>query len=169
MGGDRGGWYGWDWLDNAGHPSATAIHPEWQQLHLGQHLARVPRGPANWFTVVVLEQERTLVLRAEYNLLTGQLLPLDPDPGHVAHVDGIWGFHLKPTEDGRTRLVVRSRSRSGPARIARPFAALIGEPTHFLMQIHQFHNLTRRMNATLRTDEERDATARVRCARRVRE
>ena len=95
MGGDRGGWYGWDWLDNAGHSSATTIHPEWQQLQLGQHLARVPKGPANWFTVVVLEPERTLVLRAEYNLLTGQPLPRDPDLGHVAHVDGIWGFHLK--------------------------------------------------------------------------
>ena len=96
MGGDRGGWYGWDWLDNAGHSSATTIHPEWQQLQLGQHLARVPRGPANWFTVVVLVPERTLVLRAEYNLLTGQPLPHDPDRGHVA---GIWGFHLRPTDD----------------------------------------------------------------------
>jgi proline iminopeptidase len=30
MGGDRGGWYTWDWLDNNGRPSAERImpHPE---------------------------------------------------------------------------------------------------------------------------------------------
>jgi hypothetical protein len=27
-GGDRGGWYSWDRLDNGGRPSATEIHPE---------------------------------------------------------------------------------------------------------------------------------------------
>lgn len=28
MGWDRGGWYCWDRLDNAGRRSATAVHPE---------------------------------------------------------------------------------------------------------------------------------------------
>ena len=32
MGGDRGGWYSWDHLDNAGRPSAQEVHPEWQDL-----------------------------------------------------------------------------------------------------------------------------------------
>lgn len=35
MGGDRGGWYSWDRLDNAGQRSATEIHPEWQDLDVG--------------------------------------------------------------------------------------------------------------------------------------
>ena len=35
MGGDRGGWYSWDRLDNGGRPSAQEIHPEWQDLALG--------------------------------------------------------------------------------------------------------------------------------------
>jgi len=35
MGGDRGGWYSWDRLDNGGRPSATQVHPEWQDLALG--------------------------------------------------------------------------------------------------------------------------------------
>jgi hypothetical protein len=30
LGGDRGGWYSWDHLDNAGRPSADRVHPEWQ-------------------------------------------------------------------------------------------------------------------------------------------
>src|SRR5262249_60745902 len=37
MGGDRGGWYSWDRLDNGGRPSATEVHPEWQGLALGDH------------------------------------------------------------------------------------------------------------------------------------
>src|ERR1035438_7827126 len=28
MGGDRGGWYSWDRLDNGGRPSAQEVHPE---------------------------------------------------------------------------------------------------------------------------------------------
>jgi proline iminopeptidase len=35
MGGDRGGWYSWDRLDNGGRPSAQEVHPEWQDLALG--------------------------------------------------------------------------------------------------------------------------------------
>jgi proline iminopeptidase len=34
LGGDRGGWYSWDHLDNAGRPSAREIHPDWQDLAL---------------------------------------------------------------------------------------------------------------------------------------
>ena len=35
MGGDRGGWYSWDLLDNGRRPSAHEVHPEWQDLALG--------------------------------------------------------------------------------------------------------------------------------------
>lgn len=35
MGGGRGGWYSWDWLDNDGQPSATCLVSEWQDLHEG--------------------------------------------------------------------------------------------------------------------------------------
>jgi hypothetical protein len=39
MGWDRGGWYSWDRLDNAGRPSATKVHPEWQDAAVGDQLA----------------------------------------------------------------------------------------------------------------------------------
>ena len=32
MGGGRGGWYSWDWVDNKGVPSADRIVAEWQSL-----------------------------------------------------------------------------------------------------------------------------------------
>ncbi len=146
MGGDRGGWYSWDWLDNGGKPSADRIVPEWQSLEQGQHLYRAPRGE-NWFTVVVLEPNRTLVLRAAYGMFSGR--SFDPRSGPVpwAYVDGIWGFHLRPAPGGGTRLVVRSRSRSGPRPVAVPFGWLVGEPLHFVMQTCQLHNLRNRVAA----------------------
>jgi hypothetical protein len=38
MGWDRGGWYSWDLLDNAGWRSATEVYPECQDLALGDQL-----------------------------------------------------------------------------------------------------------------------------------
>jgi hypothetical protein len=148
MGGGRAGWYSWDWLDNNGRRSANRIVPEWQSLKQGQHLARVSapgnKGPS-WFTVEVLEANRTLVLHSTYGMFSG--LSFDPSSGPVpwAYVDGSWGFYLRATPSGGTRLVVRSRSQSAPRSVARPLGLLLGEPLHFLMQTRQFHNLRKQM------------------------
>ena len=48
MGGDRGGWYSWDRLDNRGLPSARKVHPEWQDLALGDYVRYSTRaGPVD--------------------------------------------------------------------------------------------------------------------------
>jgi hypothetical protein len=47
MGGDRAGWYGWDWLDNGGRPSADRIAPKWLNLAKGQRVDSLPKGQ-NW-------------------------------------------------------------------------------------------------------------------------
>lgn len=148
MGGGRGGWYSWDWVDNAGAPSADRIVPEWQDLEVGQHLQRpaspaVPKDPANWWTVAVLEPNRTLVLQTSYDLFGRSF---DPRTGPVpwASTEGTWGFYLKEAPRGRTRLVVRTRSRSRPL-LTRPLVLLVGEPVHFIMQTRQFHNLRSRI------------------------
>jgi len=59
MGADRAGWYSWDRLDNWGHPSATRINSEWQQITLGDRLAGTPDGSQSW-EVAALEPERFL-------------------------------------------------------------------------------------------------------------
>ena len=141
MGGDRGGWYSWDWLDNHAEPSADRIVSEWQSLEEGQHVT----GPTNWWTVVVLEPNRTLVLRSSYGLLTTHSFDPQSDRPPQAYVDGIWGFHLCPAPGAGSRLVVRTRSRSSPRSVTGPFGLLVGEPVHFLMQTRQFHNLLRRV------------------------
>jgi len=151
MGGDRGGWYGWDRLDNNGNPSADRIVAAWQHLSPGQELLRASapgsEGPS-FFVVEIVEAHHTLVLRASYHMLTGR--SYDPRYGPVpwAYVDGIWGFHLRATPGGGTRLVVRTRNRSGPSHLARPFNLLLGEPLHLLMQTHQFHNLRTRLTTS---------------------
>lgn len=152
MGGDRGGWYSWDWVDHYGEPSADHIVPEWQQLEVGQRLVAA-RDRRIWFTVAVLEPERTLVLRSELELPSGHSLPPDrspdtgPGPAPRGFAEGIWGFHLRPAPGSSTRLLVRTRGRSRPRPLTRPFDLLLGEPAHFVMQTRQFHNLRARVTA----------------------
>jgi hypothetical protein len=143
MGGGRGGWYSRDWLDNSGEPSADRIVPEWQSLEVGRQL----KGPANVWTVAVVEPNRTLVLQSSYGLPPGH--SSDPRSSSLprAHLDGIWGFHLRPAPGGWTRLVIRTRSRGRPRLVTRPFGLLVGEPVHFMMQTRQFHNLRTRVGA----------------------
>ena len=143
MGGGRGGWYSWDWLDNDGAPSADRIVPEWQRLEEGQQL----KGPTNWWTVVMLAPSRTLVLQTAYELPSGQGFDPRSGPPPRAYMDGIWGFHLRPAPGGRTRLVARTRNRGRPRSFTRPFGLLLGEPVHFIMQTRQFHNLRARVGA----------------------
>lgn len=149
MGGDRGGWYSRDWLDNNGQPSAERIVPEWQDLEVGQQLARTsaPGQEPGAFTVAALEPHRTLVLRSTYRMFTGRDFDPRSDPAPIAWVDGIWGFHLRPAPGGATRLVARSRNRGRPSLVSRSLALLLGEPMHFAMQTRQFRNLRRRTAA----------------------
>ena len=67
MGADRGGWYSWDRLDNWGHASADRIHPEWQEISVGDRLAATPDG-RQWWDVAALEPHQAPVD-----------LPADPD------------------------------------------------------------------------------------------
>lgn len=146
MGYDRAGWYSWDLLDHYGEPSVDRIAPEWQHLEEGQRLNATRDGQA-WFTVARLETNRTLVLRSDLRLPSGHSFDPEWDVLPQARMDGIWGFHLMPTADGHTRLVVRTRGQSRPRPLTRPFDLLLGEPAHFIMQIRQFHNLRTRVGA----------------------
>ena len=100
-----GGWYSWDWVDNDGEPSADRIEPEWQDLDVGQHLYRAP-GLTNWWTVVIVEPNRTLVMQTSYGLL-GRSFDPRTDAVPWASTLGTWAFYLNEALDGRTRLVVR--------------------------------------------------------------
>jgi hypothetical protein len=105
MGGDRGGWYSWDRLDNGGRPSAREIHPEWQGLALGDYVKYwTRRGPVDAWEVAALETNRFLGLRGLQDLRGRNLDPKRPRPS--AYVEGLWGFLLNDLPGGRTRLVI---------------------------------------------------------------
>ncbi|MDQ0662951.1 hypothetical protein QFZ35_001449 [Arthrobacter ulcerisalmonis] len=106
MGGDRGGWYSWDHLDNAGRPSARTVHPEWQDISLGDKVKYWTRsqGPVDAWTVAALEPNRFLGLHGLSDLMGRPLDAAQPRP--PAYTEGLWGFLLKELPGGRTRLVI---------------------------------------------------------------
>jgi len=96
MGCQRGGWYSWDRLDNAGRRSAARIIPELQHLSVGDVLPWRPEG-AEGFRVIRIDPGHALVLQ-----------------GGAPQFDGTWAFVLEPLGATRTRLVVRYRAAFRP-------------------------------------------------------
>ncbi len=102
MGQDRGGFYGCEGLKNlAGlaHHDADRVHPEWQQLAVGDLVRLAPEG---WMglpdgitlTVAEIVPEKYLVLNATR-----------PDQRWNA----VWSFHVQPHWEDRVRLLTRAR------------------------------------------------------------
>jgi proline iminopeptidase len=149
MGCDRAGWYSWDRLDNGGAPSAERIHPEWQELKIGDRLKSTPSG-GFWFEVAALEPERFLGLRAPIDLRRGR--PFDthrPRPRY--YLDSLWGFQLKPLDGDRTRLVVSGYAAARPRSLQKVAELFFWEPAHWIMQTRQFANLKRRAERRRKT------------------
>lgn len=138
MGCGRAGWYSWDRLDNGGVPSADEIHPEWQELAVGDRLPSAPDGSV-WFEVVGLEPERSLVLRAPIDLRRRRVFEGER-PRFFS--EGSWAFVLERDGD-RTRLVVRSRGVTRPRLLGLVADALFLTPAHVVMQRKQLRNLAR--------------------------
>ncbi len=149
MGGERAGFYSWDRLDHGGKPSADRIVPEWQSLQVGQRLNAEPTGQ-NWMTVAMLEPNRTLVLRENFELPSGHSFDPRSGPKSSVYLDGIWGFYLRPVPGGKTRLVAHTRGRTSRQPFMGPFSMLLGEPLHFVMQTRQFHGLRTRTRTRAR-------------------
>jgi proline iminopeptidase len=148
MGGDRGGWYSWDRLDNGGRPSATELHPEWQDRALGDFVRYWTRnGPVDAWEVAAFEPNRFLGLRGLRDL-RGQLL--DPDqPRPSAYVEGLWAFLLTEAPGGRTRLVISGYQAMRPRWLERFANYWLYLPVTWPMQA--------RMLAVLKRNIERDA------------
>ena len=137
-GGDRAGLHSWDRLDHHGEPSADRIVPERQSLQQGQRLNSEPSGQ-NWMTVAVVEPNRTLVMRSNFELPSGHSFDPRTGPRSRVYPDGIWGFYLRQAPSGKTRLVAHTRGKSRPRPFMGAFDLLLGEPMHFIMQTRQFH------------------------------
>lgn len=136
MGQDKGGMYSYDWLENAvglDIHNADRIHPEWQDIEVGDLVWLVRPG---W-----LGNETGLGLRVS-RIDPGRSLVLFEDPWHA-----VWSFHVIPMGPDRCRLLSRSR-----APMQRGLARLTGElldPVTFVM--------TRKMLLGIRERAEREA------------
>ena len=143
LGGDRGGWYSWDHLDNAGHPSAQSVHPEWQDLALGDHVKYRTRGQGivDAWEVAALEPNRFLGLHASGDLRGRPLDPIRHRPS--AYSEGLWGFWLRDLPGGRTRLVIGGYEVFRPRRLGRVISFWIFPPLVWVMQARMLSVLKR--------------------------
>lgn len=131
MGQRRGGLYSFDFLENlAGLDihSADRIHPEWQDIKVGDPVHLAPTDSSD-LAVGLLGPPRTLVLR----------IPPDAAPGPF---DFTWAFILQPKPDGTTRLIVRERYsyRRWWAR----FLVEAVEVASFVMSLRMLHGIKSR-------------------------
>ena len=104
MGQDRGGLYSYESLENLvglKYRNAEQLHPEWQQLAVGDVIRLVPRG---WMGL------RDGIALPVAMLVEGQSIVLRQEPGGLPW-DGVWSFHVLPRWEDRCRLLVRSRTR----------------------------------------------------------
>ncbi len=121
MGYKRAGWYSYDRIDNAGHPSARHIVPELQTpLHPGD---RIPTNEHGAFRVISVDPNRSLVLGPQ----------------------AVWTFALYSQPDGTTRLVQRLRMRYFWRR---PHWAVMIDIGDFLMMRKQLLNLKERIESS---------------------
>lgn len=112
IGQDRAGLYSYDWLENLAGlriQSADDIHPEWQELAVGDAVRLVPPG---WLGLA--DGLSMPVARID----PGRALVLRQAPG--GPWDGVWSFHVHPLTATRCRLLSRGRTvhTHGPARAA---------------------------------------------------
>jgi hypothetical protein len=151
MGGRRAGYYSIDVLDNGGEPSAMEVHPELQDIRVGDVLPATPDS-LEGFEVLRVERDAVLVLGGLYDSLAKKQLPFAARrPDAYWHVT--WAFVLEPLDAERTRLHVRARVAFSPGE--RAHAAWIGL-VHPLMERAQLRNLRARVEGTLPRDGVRE-------------
>lgn len=150
MGGDRGGWYSWDRLDNGGRPSAREVHPEWQDLALGDYVKYWRRGgPVDAWEVAAFEPNRFLGLRGLTDLRGRNLDPKQTRPS--AYIEGLWGFVLNELPGGRTRLVIGGYQAIRPRWLGRLIFYWLYIPVTWIMQARMLVVLKRNIERAANT------------------
>jgi hypothetical protein len=151
MGGQRAGFYSYDFLDHGGRRSARELHPELQTLAVGDIIPATPRGH-DGFEVLALEPARVLILGGLFD--AGEKRQLTFSARRPAQYwQMTWAFILEPVDETHTRLSVRARaacSQSGHARLSWI------RPVHHFMEQAQLRHLAARAEGRLARDDVRD-------------
>lgn len=140
MGCRRAGWYSWDLLDNAGVPSARDVHPEWQDVKVGDVMPATPSSD-DGFLVLRVDPRRALVLGGTFDLETGRTMSLGaPRPASFWEVS--WAFVLEPLDARTTRL--HARARLAFAGDAAKLRLAWMAPAHAIMESKQLRGIKAR-------------------------
>jgi len=110
IGADRGGFYSYEWLENLfglGIRNCDVLVPEWQQRAVGDLVLADAKGSGGWY-VMEVRPEEALVLQVG-DVRAGRPLRRDEQLGW----EFSWSFVLRPTRNGRCRLLVRERTGFG--------------------------------------------------------
>lgn len=122
VGQGRAGFYSYDWLENIFRMdihNTDQILPQFQNLKVGD---TIPFWKGVGVDVVEIDPGCWLVL-------AGSLQPGGDDIG------GSWSFILLPSDEGTTRLIVRTRVADFPPHwLSKLFSLLLLEPAHFIME-----------------------------------
>jgi hypothetical protein len=145
MGQDRGGFYSHDWLERlfgAEIHNADHIHPEWQQLAVGDTVWPYPErklramakrsGDIGGWKVVAVQPGRSLVVASNAGRWT-------------------WALVLEPLGTGRSRLVARTRFSKPENGLSRAVDALVGQPAHLIMETGVLRGVKARVERAGRT------------------
>ncbi len=148
MGCGRAGFYSFDTIDNGGERSARDVHPELQDIRVGQILRASPDSP-DGFEVLRVEKDRVLVLGGLYDMIGKRQLPFA-----AKRPDGFWQttwtFVLEPIDATTTRLHVRGRAAY--RGLESTIRAAWMPAAHGIMQSKQLANLARRIENRTRDD-----------------
>jgi hypothetical protein len=138
-----------------GGSSAEELHPEWQQIVVGDRLESSPEG-RTWFDVALVEPDRVLGLTSRVDLRKGVSVPVGEPLPRVAS-ESSWVFVLEPRADA-TRLLVRTSGRQRPRLVGlvNPLGWL---PVHALMQARQLRGLRARVERRPGGEPERASDA----------
>jgi hypothetical protein len=146
MGFGRAGWYSHDLLDNAGHPSAEQIRPEWQAIAMGDPIPSSPGG-RTYFEVMDLRESAHLVYG--FHMVWPFRSARWAEPSTRFDQRAIWGFVLRPDGPQATRLLARSGGVSRPAWLWAPSTAFFWL-AHIVMQRKQLLEIRRRVEQAAR-------------------
>jgi hypothetical protein len=132
---ERGGFYSYDWIDRAlgtkGVTSVERIVPEHQHLEVGDLVPVAPDG--NGFVVAAIEPGQMITLRARYDMASGEPLTAR-NPLPEEYLDCSWTWLLRPLDEARTRLVMRTRINYNPSPANAFLYRAFVEPGSFIME-----------------------------------
>jgi hypothetical protein len=155
LGADRGGFYSYDWLENAfglGIHSSDVIVPEWQTREIGDLVYANDTGAGGWY-VMDVRQDELLVLKMA-DVATGR----PASRARRLRWEFLWTFGLDRRSDGSTRLLVRERAGFGRTT-TRLLMAPLG-PVSFVMTRRMLQGIKRRAEASVTHGDDR-STARM--------